>query len=337
MAEQTNQEELAIRYLLGGLSDKDETSLEERLLSDDELFEDFEIAEGELIDRYVQDELNPDERRRVQAMIRNSPRIAERVEIARIFANRVTSPAPLQDEPQSAEPAVKQKKKETPKTPWWNLFVPSSELAPSMRVVAVAPLALLLVTSVFVVIVWTRYRIESQRWAKAEQQLSDLQKEIDNQNAKRSGLETTLTQTQQQTAEQEKLIADLQQQLAEQGRQVSSTAFSFFLNPGLGTRGGGKAEATIPIPSGKTQLELQLNVESGDYRQYVAFLQDINFKPIGRRQRLTPVRKGSRKFIPFKVPVSLIPPGSYLVHVDGVVSRDATENFNDYQFRVTAR
>jgi len=337
LAEQTNQEELAIRYLLGGLSENEETTLEERLLADDELFEDFEIAEEELIDRYVRDELSPDERQRVQEMILNSHRIAERVEIARIFAQTVASPAPQQDEPQpAADPAVKEKKKETPKIRWWNLFAPSSQIEPAMRLVAVAPLALLLVTGVVLVMVWTNYRAESQRWAQAEQRLSELQQEIADQNAKRSGLETTLTQTQQERTEQEKLIADLQQQLAEQGRQAPSV-FSFFLNPSLGTRSGGNAETKIFIPPGKTQLELQLNVESGDYRQYVAILQDINFKPIGRHQRLTLVRKGGRKFIPFKVPVSLIPPGSYLVHVDGVVSPDATENFTDYQFRVTAR
>lgn len=336
MAEQTNQEDLAIRYLLGGLSETEETTLEEQLLADDELFEDFEIAEEELIDRYVRNELSAEERRRLQEMILHSSRIAERVEIAKIFAQTVPSPAYQPDIPQPvAEPAIK-KEDEPPKPRWWNLFVPSPQMTPAMQLVAVAPLALLLVTSVVLVLVWTRYRAESQRWAKAEQQLSDLQKEIASQNAKTSGLETTLTQTQQEKAQQQKLIADLQQQLAEKGPQAPSV-FSFILNPGLGTRGGGNSETKISIPSGKTQLELQLNVESGDYRQYVAFLQDINLKPIGRHQRLKPVRNGGRKFIPFKVPVSLIPPGSYLVHVDGVVSADATENFNDYQFRVTAR
>ncbi len=336
MAEQTNQEDLAIRYLLGGLSENEETTLEEQLLADDELFEDFEIAEEELIDRYVRNELSAEERRCIQEMILHSPRIAERVEIAKIFAQPVPSPAYLPDVPQPvAEPSIK-KEDEPPKPRWWNLFVPSPQIAPAMRLVAVMPVALLLVTSVVLVMVWTRYRAESQRWAKAEQQLSDLQKEIDAQNAKRSGLETTLTQTQQERAQQEKLIADLKEQLAQQRNQAPSS-FSFFLSPGLGTRGGSNGEASISIPSGKTQLEIQLNVESGDYRQYVAFLQDINLKPIGRHQRLTPVRNGGRKYIPFKVPVKLIPPGSYLVHVDGVVNADATENFNDYQFRVTAR
>src|SRR5689334_9033935 len=140
-------------------------ALEEQLLSDDELFEDFEVAEGEVIDRYVREELSEPERRRVQDMILYSPRLAERVEIARIFAKTVTSSAPQQNDPQptSAEvETVKPEKKKPSKTPWWNLFGPTTQMAPAMRLVAVAPLALLMVTSVALVLVWTRYRTESQ-------------------------------------------------------------------------------------------------------------------------------------------------------------------------------
>lgn len=77
MADQINQEDIAIRYLLGSLSETEELRLEEQILSNDEVFETLEIAEGEVIDRFVRDELNEKERARVQEMISNSPRLAE--------------------------------------------------------------------------------------------------------------------------------------------------------------------------------------------------------------------------------------------------------------------
>lgn len=321
MAEQTNREELASRYLLGGLSENEAMTLEEQILSDDEVFENLEIAEDELIDRYVRDDLSAEERRRVREMIFNSPRLAERVEIGRILTTRVPS--------QPAE-AVRAEKK----TPWWQLFLPTPQMAPAMRLVAVAPLALLLLTSVLLVLVWTRHSADAQRWARAEQQLSQLQKEIADQNAKSSGLETALTQTQQEKAEQEKLLADLQRQLAEQ-RGRTPSIFSFFINPGVGTRGSGDAAASLRIPPGKDELELQLNVDGGDYRQYEATLQDADLKPILKHPRLKPIRRGSRNFIPFKVAARLLRQGSYYIHVDGLTDQQVRENFNDYPFRVT--
>jgi hypothetical protein len=322
LAEQPDREEFASRYLLGGLSENEAMTLEEQILSDDEVFENLEIAEDELIDRYVRDELRTEERRRIQEMILNSPRLAERVEIARILTTRV-SPQPTE--------AVKPKPE---KIRWWNLFLPTPQMAPAMRFLAVTPLALLLLTSVLLVLVWTRYRAESQRWANAEQRLSQLQKEIADQNAKSSGLETALSQTQQEKAEQEKLLADLQRQLAEQ-RGQTLPIFSFFINPGVGTRGGSGAEASFRIPPGTNELELRLNVESGDYSQYEATLQDADLKPISKPSRLKPIRRVNRKFISFKVPARLVPPGSYSIHVDGLNNQQAREDFSDYRFRVT--
>ncbi len=324
LAEQTNREELASRYLLGSLSENEAMTLEEQILSDDGVFENLEIAEDEVIDRYVRDDLSAEERRRVREMILNSPRLAERVEIARILTTRVPS--------RPAE-AVRAEKK----TSWWHLFLPTPQMAPAMRLVAVAPLALLLLTSVLLVLVWNRHSADAQRWARAEQQLSQLQKEIADQNAKSSGLETALTQTQQEKAEQEKLLADLQRQLAEQRGQTPSI-FSFFINPGVGTRGGGDAAASLRIPPESNEIDLQLNVESGDYPQYEATLQDANLNPISKPSRLRPIRRGNRKFISLKVPIRLVRPGSsYSVHVDGLNSENVREDFSDYPFRVTAR
>jgi len=58
----TNHDQSNIReYLLGKLSDQVQHSTEERLMVDDELFQELEISKGELIEEYSAGELDPKE------------------------------------------------------------------------------------------------------------------------------------------------------------------------------------------------------------------------------------------------------------------------------------
>src|SRR2546423_12395200 len=49
------------QYLLGHLTEEEEQALEERLIVDDDLFEELEISKGELIEEYRAGGLNPKE------------------------------------------------------------------------------------------------------------------------------------------------------------------------------------------------------------------------------------------------------------------------------------
>lgn len=54
----SNHDESAIRdYLLGKLTEEDQQKVEERLMVEDELFEEFEVSKGELVEEYVAGEL----------------------------------------------------------------------------------------------------------------------------------------------------------------------------------------------------------------------------------------------------------------------------------------
>src|SRR5215813_9604219 len=58
----SNHDQSNIReYLLGKLSDEEQHAIEERLMVDDELFEELEISKGELIDEYSAGELDQKE------------------------------------------------------------------------------------------------------------------------------------------------------------------------------------------------------------------------------------------------------------------------------------
>jgi hypothetical protein len=59
-----NHEQAQIReYLLGKLTDAEQEKIEERLMLDDELFDEFEVSKDELVEEYCAGELGHDERK----------------------------------------------------------------------------------------------------------------------------------------------------------------------------------------------------------------------------------------------------------------------------------
>lgn len=79
------------RYLLGQLDDPEQQKLEERLFTDDELFELLSVIEDELIDDYLDDELSADERTRFDAYFLCSPERHRQLRLAMAFKNYITA------------------------------------------------------------------------------------------------------------------------------------------------------------------------------------------------------------------------------------------------------
>ena len=71
------------QYLLGMGTPAERERLESEYFTDDEVFEQMLMAEEELIDDYVRDELSDKERRQLEEHLVNSPYVGERVQFAR--------------------------------------------------------------------------------------------------------------------------------------------------------------------------------------------------------------------------------------------------------------
>ena len=97
MTQNSDRQELAIRYVLGTLSDDEKAQLDHRFFSNDAAFEELEIAEEELIDRYVRQDLSAENARQMESALATSPRLRERVEFARILARKVEAHETITD------------------------------------------------------------------------------------------------------------------------------------------------------------------------------------------------------------------------------------------------
>ena len=324
-----------MRYLLGTLSEDEKTRLEEEFFLEDAEFEQLEIAEDELIDRYVRTELSPEETRQFEKLL-ISPRLSQRVEIARLLAHRAASRP--QKQPVTQTPPIL--RPEPPRVSWWDrLFGPAAVATPAFRPAMAVAVTLMLLTTVALIFVWSKLRAESLRLAQEQQQREQLQREIENEKERYAQLDQQLQQTRQEKEEQQQQFAEKYEQLlAEQQRSAPALAFSFpiFLSPGSGTRSSGGGAPTSELPRGARSVGINLNVTHGDYPSYNALVRHIDSgKEITKRTNLKPVPRRGKKYITINVDANQLPAGSYNVRVNGVTPT-GEENFDDYPFRVRA-
>src|SRR6185369_106108 len=108
----------------GDLTEEERSRLEKQYFLDDKEFERLEIAEDELIDKYVREELSAEDTRQFEKLL-VSPGLSERVEVARLLLKR-TALAP-QAVTTASVPV------ESPQVSWWDrLFGPAAAI-PAFR------------------------------------------------------------------------------------------------------------------------------------------------------------------------------------------------------------
>ena len=336
MSQLINRQEMAMRYLLGSLPEDERTRLEQQFFSDDQVFEELEIAEDELIDGYVRAELSTDDKQQFEKLL-VSPRLAERVELARILAKKVSQSSPqpqvITEPGEISKPQMDQRK-----VPWWKNLFGFVTLSPLHRAVFASSLALMVLASVAVFFVWTRLRAESQRLAAEQQQLEKLRERIKEEIGRNDELEGSLKRTEQEKEEQLRLLKDYQEKLEEARRSTVGLVLPYFLGPSSGTRGVGGRTKPIELRQGVSAYDLYLDVSGGgEYSRYNARVEDLNRKPISRYPSLKPEPRQGGNYIRCRVAAKDLSPGSYIVHVDGITESNEPENFNDYLFSVVAR
>jgi hypothetical protein len=312
-----------MRYLLGRLSAKEKASAEEQYFSDAEGFEELEIAEDELVDRYVKDELSGSDKRQFEKLLA-SPRISERVEIARLIAERsearkgamLPTPVPL---------------------PWWRRIFGTTKTSDFKPILAFA-LVLVVLPGIALTLMWMRLRNESQEFAlqqqRSQQRLQQLEQRIGEQERKNKELE----QNRDEAREENQTLQSEYDRLLQERQSTPTFIASVFLTPYSGTRGeGGSEEKRVTINKDTRAVKLNLDVEQGDYLRYQAIVQaEVAHKSVHHCFNLKPFPQSGRKYIRCVVPASKLTTGMYNVHVDGFTD-SGEEDFRDYLLHVVSR
>ena len=287
-----------MRYLLGTLSEDERARLEERYFSDDKDFEEIEIAEEELIDRYVRGELTGAEHAEFEQTVVRSPRLVERVEFAKLFADRLR-PAEV--------PFVA-----PVKARWWETFFGFS--TGSKLTLAFSTALVLLAVSV-VLVGWWQLQQQSRRLAAQQAALDQRQRELDKQAAE-------LAQRVQPTPVETPAPQ-------EPAPQPGAAPVFLTLFPG-GTRST-SGSTDVRIPSGTSDVQLTLNLRDTDYSSYRVILNSVDRQNIFSKSSLKPRVTNNRAALIFRIPAQRLPPGDYYLSVFG---EPTNESVDDYPFRV---
>ena len=287
-----------MRYLLGTLSEDEREQFEERYFSDDKEFEEIEIAEEELIDRYVRGELTSTDLREFEQMAVRSPRLMERIEFAKLFADRL----------RPADPPVV-----APVKPgWWERVF---GIGRGSQLALACSAAMVLLAFGVLLYGWRQLQQQSRRLADQQAALEQRQRELDKQAAE-------LAQRVQPTPTETPVAP----QVPAPRPSVAPVLLTLFPRSTRST--GGSTD--IRVFSG-ADVQLTLNLRDTDYSSYRVIVNSVDRRDIFSKSNLKPRITKNRATVTFRIPAQLLPPGDYYISVFG---EPGNESVDDYPFRV---
>jgi len=308
-----------MRYLLGTLSDEERDRFEEMYFSDDAAFEEVEIAEGELIDRYVRGELSRTDRAQFESVVSCSPRLEERVQFARVWKDKLAVPSakrPIDVAPQPYEPRGAS-------VSWW-----ASVFGPRAPQLAFASVLVLVLGSIALFAGWLRVRNESIRLDAQRAALEQRQRELDQQAANlKSQAEQIAKNTPPQPSPTNTPSPQNQEQLPKKFLAVTLIGGS--------VRGGpGEKGSDIRITPPFSGVNFSLRVVDADYDVYEARVMTPEGATVHKSSLLKLQRSISGTRFMFSVPAEKLPPGDYTIRLNGRTANGSFQSIEDYGFRV---
>jgi hypothetical protein len=292
--------------------------MDEQFFQDDSKFEALEqglgLAETELIDRYVRNQLSTAENKRFADRIQKSPALLERVKFAETLRTKI------------AQSVIVVESAAEPRTSWWRqLFA-----QPAFAAAVAAGCVVVFGGGVSLLVAWRSVHRESDQIAVERSVLVEENKKQQQQatelKVKADQLEADLRNERNQREDDRKLIEQLQRE----GRQLPTSIASIFLMP-LALRSSGGGQQLTLSPSTKT-VQLKLSIEPTVYSSYNVSVESDG-GVVFSQDRL----KAQRHALVVSIPARRLPPGDYLVSVKGARASGQIESVNDYQFRILQR
>lgn len=311
-----NESELRRRYLLGELSEREQTSLEERYFSNDEAFEQLLATEEELVDDYVRGALSHGQREHLETRLKLSPDGKRKLEFSRALM-RVRDPGRV---PVRSSPA------------WWRrqAFIPAALAA-----------AILLITVAAVWMVVERDRARSGQPVAARQPSPEGQQPtavppgpqtVESVPAPRQTAEKMPAP--QQTAESVAVPRQSQSPVPAPAPMKRSKTSTVLLVASI--RGTGTVNR-LEIGSDTEWAELRIPLEDDAFRSYRALIRRLDGSLAWRAVSLKPARIGSKKVFTARVPAKALSASEYTVMIEGAAGGGRYEDVAEFYLEVARK
>lgn len=320
-----NNDKLAKRFLLGDVSESERAQIEDRLLADEDFFQELLIVEDDLIDAYVRDELSASERGLFEQGYPTSPSRRARIEFAKTLLASVSG------KPASVVPAVITAHEREPARPvsWWHtLFGGLFIRRPAFGFTMAAVVALLVVVLGGLWVLTERTRTPS---APQEAQVSPPINAPPMPVTPRETPSPQIAEAERPPSNSGKETTELPTR--ETPKRTAPVVATFTLLPGALR---GESGTRLVLPAGTTEARLRLGMEGEAYKKYRATL----WTPEGRQVWSRGITNGSSPNsarLTLSLPANLLKNGDYVLSVSGANADGDWQSVADYSFRVVKK
>lgn len=315
------------RFLLSEMREDERIAFEESFVADKNLFEQIRVGEDELIESYVRGTLASPERENFEKSFLSTEKRRERVRFTSAMLNKISG------QPEVA--AVKKIEAEPAHPSVWD-SITNFFKTPKLAFGAALTLLLIIFGTLFLLRSSTRKETDMARQitptpsvsvSPVRQANENNSKTISSENAETNkppinniGENTNKNQNVPHSGEHEKEVAS--------PKRVIVTLALFAGT----TRSEGRA-GELNLPKSAKGANLQLKLESQDYKTYRADIVNADGEVIYRSGRLNP-RNAKVNIL---TPAGNLPAGDYLIKLYGFNSTAQEESAADYQFRVVRK
>lgn len=312
------------QYLLGFLPEDEAERFDELSFTDDEFAERLKAAENDLIDRYIQNELDEETKKRFESYYLASPLRREKVK----FAKSLQIYAEQNIEKKTEEKIV------------ISAFI--SNLLSNYKMQFGFAIAALLLILGGLWIFTNRLKIPEIGQQKTPAPIETPSKNVNynSQNEIPSAVNVDVNSTPTPTPSENKNVAPSPKPTVPTPLptvtpiEVKPIIASLVLTPPL--RGENKVQSLL-ITGNTTKVAVQLQLETDDYKTYSISLLDPSNKSILQSGKLKAKVIGGKRYLSLNFPAKLLADGFYSLNISGISDDGTAEIFSNYPFRVVLK
>jgi hypothetical protein len=316
-----------LQFLLSEMPEDERIAFEESFVADEDLFEQIRVGEDELIESYVRGTLASPERENFEKLFLSTEKRRERVRFTRAMLSNISGHQEIA--------AVKKIETTTAHPSAWDSI---TNFFKTQKLAFGAGLTLLLIIfgALFLLRSSTRKETGIARQITPTPSVSVSPVRQANENNSNTILSENTT-TNEMPANNVGKHSNENQNIPNSGEHEKEVAspnsviVTLALFAGT-TRSEGKT-GELNLPKGAKGANLQLKLESQDYKTYRADLVNADGKVIYRSGRLNPKNAKVSIF----APAGKLPAGDYIIKLYGFTSQTQEESAADYQFRVVRK
>jgi anti-sigma factor RsiW len=329
-------DDVCARYLLGELSEQEQTQLEEAYFADDALFERFRAVKDDLIDAYARGDLTGQKRERFEQHFPASGPRRERVEEARGFIRAVTAASTDTVAVDRTTPA------QTPAaTSWWQSVSKLFASRPLVWQGAPAVLLLVALAGSWMLVKHfqgqraERERIQNEEAARRQQEVERGRAVVPPVNENRSELPGKSANSPPANSKPtpEPVLAPRPRIGNKQTAQPQPAQIASIVLLPFSSRDGNGSSPLMLRPDTR-EVVLHLAIKGDDYRRYDAVLRTLGGEQVLHRRGLGVRSSASGKSVTLTLDPAILQHQDYIVTLSGLTAGGKLEAVSDYYFRV---